>query len=279
MKLCLKILLFIGNVQFIQCDGHVDEDMTSLVDITESTLMTSQIWNIQETTEKSAEKNKTTNADKTTLELFNYIMNVYVDGSLCVFGYTGNLLAFLTFQKDSTTTSNTILLQSMAVADCCFLTYVMLYVVLRSIYPYTGTVHFIHDINSYIVATVLPFGWTAQTLTIWLVLMMAIDRYIVVSYPLKATIWNTATNAKKAVLFVSVAATVFNIPRWIHYYYVSFGNEATSSNSTFISHTSASGKLCIDCICYLISHTFNIIHTVLLKRNTKMKFLIYSLKC
>ena len=181
--------------------------------------------------------------EKTTLETFQYVMNVYVDGVLCVFGYFGNIMSFVIFQVDSTRTSNTILLQSLAVFDSMFLVYVVLYVVLRSIYPYTGSVQFIHDINNYIVATVLPVGWTSQTAAIWLVMMMAIDRYLVVSYPLKANIWCSTTNAKRAVFSMTAVAIVFNIPRWIHYYYVSFGVGATPANSTFISHTSSSGDI------------------------------------
>ena len=175
---------------------------------------------------------------KTSLDTFQYVMNVYVDGTLCILGYFGNAMSFFILQSDKTKTSNTILLQSLAIFDSMFLTYTWLYVVLRSIYPYTGLAKFIHEVNNYIVAIVLPFGWTSQTCTIWLVMLMAIDRYLVVVYPLNATVWCSITNAKRIVICMAIFAALFNIPRWIHYYQMSFGAGAAVASSTLISHTS-----------------------------------------
>ena len=82
---------------------------------------------------------------------------------------------------------------------------------------------------------VLPFGWTSQTCTIWIVMVIAIDRYLVVSRPLKASLWCTPKNARKVVVCVFVAAALFNSPRWPHYYYVAFV-ASPNSGATFISH-------------------------------------------
>lgn len=177
---------------------------------------------------------------KTSLDHFNFNMNVVVDGLLCLLGIVGNALTVLVVQKEKKRrTSNAVLLQALAMLDSCFLVYVMLYVVLRSIYPYTGQLKAIYDVQSYFVAFVLPFGWTAQTATIWMVMIMAVDRYLVVGHPLKANIWCTVSHAKKIAASVVIAAVLFNAVRWPRYYLVAFVSDSAESNSTFVSHLAA----------------------------------------
>ena len=180
--------------------------------------------------------NATTETDPA-LSLFNYVVNVYIDGLLCLLGYIGNISILIVLHKDAVRTSNAIFLQALAIFDSMFLTYVLLYVVLRTLASYTGALQGYTAINSYIVAIVLPIGWTSQTCTIWLVMVIAIDRYIAVSRPLKATLWCTTKNAKRVVVIVFVAAVLFNAPRWPHYYYVGFiSGKNKSGGTTFISH-------------------------------------------
>ncbi|ELU00313.1 hypothetical protein CAPTEDRAFT_217696 [Capitella teleta] len=175
---------------------------------------------------------------KTTMEHFNFYMNVVVDGLLCLFGIVGNALTILVVQREKKTTSNAVMLQALALVDSCFLMYVVVYVVLRSIPSYTGYFNEIKDAESYIIAFVLPFGWTSQTATIWMVMVMAVDRYLIVGHPLKASLWCTASNAKKASAAVVIASILFNAVRWPRYYFVS----QQTANSTFVSHLSADIK-------------------------------------
>lgn len=160
---------------------------------------------------------------------FSSAINIYVDGVLCLAGYVGNLLTVLVLSRQKRT-SNSTLLQGLAVVDSCFLTYVLLYVVMRSAGAFDDVV------NAYIVAFVLPFGWTAQTAGIWMVVVIAADRYIVVWKPLRATQYCTAHNARRAVVAVATAAVLFNVVRWPRYYLVAFYSQ---QNTTFVSHLDA----------------------------------------
>ena len=177
------------------------------------------------------------------LKLYSFIVNVCVNGAFCLFGYFGNIMTIVVLQKDTVKTSNCVLLQALAFFDSCFLVYVVLYVVLRSVYPFTGSLRNYYDAGPYFVAFVLPFGWTSQTATIWMVVLIALDRCIIVSQPLKSAIICTPKNAKKSVLFVALAAILFNAPRWPHYYRVSFPEESTNLSSTFVSHVAFDSNL------------------------------------
>ncbi|CAH1774061.1 unnamed protein product, partial [Owenia fusiformis] len=154
----------------------------------------------------------------------------------CLFGFIGNILIIIVLQK-SKRNSNCIILQALAVFDIVFLIYTLLYTVLRSVYPYTGSLKSYYDLGAYIIAYVLPVGWTAQTGTIWMATAVTVDRFIIVSRPFKAYRMCTNTNAKRTVVVISVIAVLFNIPRWIHYQYVAF-NSGGLPNATFVSHLS-----------------------------------------
>ena len=177
------------------------------------------------------------------LQLFSYMMNVYVNGLLCVLGFCGNILAIAVLQRDKRRNSNSVLLQALAAADLVFLAYVVLYVVLRSVYPYTGALRAYHDLEPYVVALVLPVGWTSQTLAVWFLVVVAVDRYVVVSHPLRGIRWCTVGNAWRAVAVMTVIGVVFNVPRWMHYYYVAFHTQGGGTNATFVSHLSVDVSL------------------------------------
>ena len=178
-----------------------------------------------------------------TLKLYSFIINVCINGTFCLFGVFGNIMTIIVLQKDRIKTSNSIFLQALAVFDSCFLVCVVLYVVLRSVYPFTGDLKDYHDASPYFIAFVLPFGWTSQTSTIWMVVLIALDRYIIVSQPLKSGIICTPKNAKKAVVVVAISALLFNAPRWPHYYQVGFPEEQDNSTTTFVSHVAFNSNL------------------------------------
>lgn len=172
-------------------------------------------------------------AEGETLLTLSLIVNVVVDGTLCVLGYVGNILAIVVLSKDKVRNSNIFLLQVLAVYDIIFLTHTVLYTVLRSIYPSTGHLKAYYDISPYIIAFDLPFGWIAQTGTIWFTTVLAADRYLGITRPFKALTICTLQNAKKATAGLSVLAFLFNFPRFFYYFQVAVYSD---NNSTFVAH-------------------------------------------
>ena len=207
------------------------------------------------TTEMSTNGNETsTQYVHPHLPIYNFIVNVVVDGILCILGFFGNILTIIVFQKLKKT-SNCIILQALAVFDSLFLLYVVVYVVLRSLQSYTESLPALKAAEPYIVAFVLPLGWTSQTGTIWLLTVAAVDRYIAVSRPLKAKSLCTPKAARIAVTVTTLAAVLFNSPRWPNYYFVAFLPKTTShSDSTFVSHVSVQINLWDEYLYKIIYH-------------------------
>ena len=160
-------------------------------------------------------------------------VNVIINGALCVLGYVGNILTIVALSKDKVYNSNILLMQVLAGYDIFFLTHTLLYTVLRSVYPATGALQAYHDKSPYIIAFVLPFGWIAQTGTIWFTTALAADRYIGITRPFKALTLCTLQNTRKVVIGLSIGAFLFNFPRFFYYFNVAVNSD---NNSTFIAH-------------------------------------------
>lgn len=171
-----------------------------------------------------------------TLSLFEFVMNVIVDGMLSVLGVVCNILSITVIQSDRRKLSMSVLLQGLAFADIIFLAYSFIYTTLRSVYPYTGRLLGIYTASPYIVAYLLPIGWMAQTMSIWLVTMVTIDRWVSISIPFAAHKWCRVRVAWYTVLVACISSVIFNLPRFFYYHHLSFGSSASNSTSTFMAH-------------------------------------------
>jgi hypothetical protein len=169
------------------------------------------------------------------LDLFYFIINSIVDGVICSLGFVGNALILCVLQNGGAKTSNSIFLQILAISDSCYLVYGVLYLVLPSIHKQTGFLKVIDDHKNYIVTAVMPMAWTALTASTWLVMTIAVDRYAVVAYPLKASRWCTPKKAMWVGGAILILATLFNLVRWPRYYFVSF-HSSVQTNATYLSH-------------------------------------------
>ena len=151
--------------------------------------------------------------DSKKLSLFEFTMNVIVDGSLSVIGVICNSLAIAVIQKDRRKMSMAVLLQGLASSDIVFLLYSFVYTTLRSVYPFTGALQGIYKASPYIVAYLLPIGWMAQTTSIWVVTMVTVDRWVAISRPFASHKWCRVRYARYTVLLAWLASIVFNTPR------------------------------------------------------------------
>ena len=177
-----------------------------------------------------------TNHHMDTADWINYIINVYIDTVLCCFGFVGNFMAIYVLQKEKCKNSNNCLLQALAVYDICMLLFTVFYTILRSVYPATGELDEYYAIGPYIIAIALPLGWIIQTGTIWFTTLVAADRFIAVTYPFKASQICTYKKSLKLIVFVTIIAILFNLPRFFHYYLIAKQIAQSNDTSTFVSH-------------------------------------------
>ncbi|ELT97120.1 hypothetical protein CAPTEDRAFT_213868 [Capitella teleta] len=166
-----------------------------------------------------------------TIECISYVVNVYIDSLLCLCGFVSNAAILVILCRHRFKTSNDFLLQVLAMYDILLIFFCVLYTVLRSVYPATGHLEAYHEIGDYIVAYMLPCGWVAQTGTIWVTCVLAVERFLAVSKPFCAVRWGTLGNAKRLTVALTVFNILFNSPRFVHYNLVAFH---TDYNATFV---------------------------------------------
>ena len=175
-------------------------------------------------------------------ELYSFIIYTVFVGTFVVVGVIGNIFALVVFWKESIKSSALFLFQCLSLIDSALLLTVFPLYSMESFVVYTGWLLGYSTIHPYVLVHLLPLVLTAQTATIWVTVLVAVNRYIAICLPLRASRWCTVSKAKKQLAFVLLFAVLFNIPRFIEYrvVYVTYDNgttyTATAAFSRLLSH-------------------------------------------
>ncbi|KAI0221975.1 FMRFamide receptor [Lamellibrachia satsuma] len=149
--------------------------------------------------------------------LYSFIVYTVIIGMLVVVGVTGNSFAFVVFWKDDIKTSTSFLFQGLSLIDSTLLlTAIPLYSI-QSFVDYTGWLQGYGAIEAYIFVYVLPLSRTAHAASIWVTVLIAVNRYIAVCIPYKASRLCTVLKAKKQLAVVLLLAVLYNIPAFTKY--------------------------------------------------------------
>ena len=177
--------------------------------------------------------------DKTPEGLRNYriVVNVFVVGILCLVGFVGNALSIAVLRKDRDKKNTTNwLLQTLAVADTLYLCASVFIQTLNTIRADTNWWPDLQRAFPYLEPYIWPFASIAQTITVWLVMLVTVDRYIAICLPLRTNI-RTLQRTKLAVAIVILAAILYNVPRFLEREIVTKFNECTNSTDTKTEQT------------------------------------------
>ncbi len=164
-----------------------------------------------------------------TVLLFLFIFYTVCMGPVCLMGIAGNTISILVLDKDRNNRVVTFLLKCLAVADNLVL--MVSFVSLSLIY---GLLHYVEGrtavnaIKPYIIKYVQPVGYISQTLTIWLTVLLAVNRYIAICRPFDVHRFCTLRTAKIQVLVCLVVTALLNVPRFFQYNIVT----VTQNNTT-----------------------------------------------
>ena len=118
-------------------------------------------------------------------------------------------MAVLRLDPDKTN-STTWLLQALAAVDTLYLVACLVIQPLKIVHELYGVLQRSFPI---IERYVWPLASTAQTATVWIVLLVTGDRYVAVCRPFQAR-WRSVANTRRAVILVLVLAVVYNLPQW-----------------------------------------------------------------
>jgi len=134
-----------------------------------------------------------------TMSTYRLVVDVYLVSTLCVVGWVGNALSVAVLRRDRRHykhgTTNW-LLQSLAIVDTAFLATSVLIQPLKTIHNqmawdngggdhHHGGLWWFHRVYPYVEPHAWALASTAQTMTVWLVLLVTVDRYFAVCLPMK----------------------------------------------------------------------------------------------
>jgi len=144
------------------------------------------------TTTMSPWCNATKPAGSPTYLFYRTVVDVYVVSALCVAGVVGNLLSMIVLRKDRDRPNATNwLLQALAVVDTVYLLASVLIQPLKTINEIgdlAGARAALRRVFPYVEPQAWVLASIAQTATVWLVLLVTVDRYVAVCLPLKVCI-------------------------------------------------------------------------------------------
>ena len=147
--------------------------------------------------------------------LFQFTLYVCVMGVVCLVGFCGNIVSFFVLRKDGSSPVAAFQLQALAVADNFLLFFWTNHFVVGYLLRYLGvgwteSPHWLWYYRVY----AYPMMYVGQSETIWLTVLIAVNRYIVVWMPLKARLICTARTIRMQVLAVTVFSILYNGPRF-----------------------------------------------------------------
>jgi len=119
--------------------------------------------------------------------LFDFAVYTLVVGLMIVFGVVGNALSFIVMLNDSATSATSFLLQALAVADTLVLLAALPLYVLPNVFPYTGLFRSYYDLYMGIMPFLWPTYLIPYTGTIFLTVLVSINRYEAVCRPFSTT--------------------------------------------------------------------------------------------
>ena len=146
--------------------------------------------------------------------LYSFIVYTLIMGTLVVVGFIGNSLTFVVFWKGNFKSSTSFLFLSLSLIDSTLLLTAFPLVSVTTFVDYTGWLQGYSRLHPYLIVYVLPTCQLAKTAAIWVVVLVAVNRYIIVCLPLRAPQWCTLSKVKIQLAVVLIAAVLCNIPKF-----------------------------------------------------------------
>lgn len=169
------------------------------------------------------------NHDPGNCAIFDFMIEAVVMGIMCLFGFTGNTLSMICLWRDKSKTATPFLLVSLEVADTLFLVTVLILRVVISIHTFTLWFQPIVTLFPYFGAYVWPCALIAETATVYLTLLVTVNRYISVCRPYEASSLCSVQHARQHVVLVWIFSILYNLPRFFEYKVATIVNPHTNS--------------------------------------------------
>ena len=145
-------------------------------------------------------------------DLYDIIMNGFVMAVIAIVGIIGNSLTFVVFWKANFKSSTSFLFLSLSLADSAMLLTRVPIDIVWVFAKHTGWLQGFLNLRPYMTVYVYPLVLVARMTSIWVTVLIAVNRYVIVCVPLRASQWCTLSKVKIQLAVVIVAAVMSSTP-------------------------------------------------------------------
>ncbi|ESO09840.1 hypothetical protein HELRODRAFT_167651 [Helobdella robusta] len=145
------------------------------------------------------------------------ICEVYISFPMVIFGLVGNSLSLLALFRYRQSPVTTILLKAITILDTSNL---LSSTILRS-FRYIGIPNYEH-FHRYIFVWLFPVNCIIKMVSVWLTVLLTMERYTAICYPLHAQRICSTKRTKCFIFFTTVIVVLVSIPKFFEYEIVPF---------------------------------------------------------
>ena len=162
--------------------------------------------------------NSTASPSDTSLDDFlGDVLGVWLNGIICLLGLVGNIVSVAVVFKAFGQSPMFYVLRAVAVTDGVFLFTVLLLNSMLNLCPNSDLFSWCHYQRSYVQFVVWPIMMMAQMMTVWLAVLVSLERFVAICYPLRAASLCTMYRVRVSVAVLLVSSVGFSIPRYWEY--------------------------------------------------------------
>jgi hypothetical protein len=183
-----------------------------------------------------------------------FYVRVHVMISLTVIGLLGNAFTLPVLSRELKPSSTSFLLKSLAMADSMVLLAFAWHNSLPAIYVYLGLLEGYYQFHQVIERYIFSVLWFSKSFGVYMIIVVAIERYIAVCKPLHARSLCTVRSARIAVVSVTIFSIAYNLPIIWHYDLIYLTDQCTGMVR----------PLSVPSFLYLNNEYFNIIYNLAL---------------
>lgn len=161
--------------------------------------------------------NDTIDPDVSSLIMLSDIVGIWITGVVCLFGLAGNIVSFIVLLQAHGASPMFYVLRAVSVSDAMFLLMVFINQTVVNLYGWTGLLEWCYIYRGYIQYSTWPILMITQMSTVWLTVLVSLERYVAVCHPLKAAAVCTLSKVRKAVALIFSVSILYNLPRYIEW--------------------------------------------------------------
>lgn len=148
-------------------------------------------------------------------KLFRFVVNGVLLNCIGAGGLLGNALSVLVLSRPQMRSSVNCLLVGLAACDTVLILTSVLLFGLTAVFPYTGRLRFYYyHICPNITPYAYPIANAAQTMSVYLTLIVTIERWVAVCHPFRAKALCTSSRARLYVFGTATFAFAYNFPKF-----------------------------------------------------------------